>query len=343
MNLGIIARSDNTGLGNQTRELTYMLNPTKVMLINSHSFNKNKQYPERYNNYNIYPVRGFPKAGDISAFLKGLDVVLTCETFYNNQFVDIARKMGVKTVLQYNYEFLDMVINPRISVPDILLGPSMWYFDHMQELFSDKSKVIYLPPPIDHTKFDEVRKINMSKDHFRILHVGGKAASEDRNGTHSVIEMLRYSKTDYELVIKTQTPLNLNVRDSRVKIDHSDDPVRENLYKGFDLMILPRRYAGLCLPMNEALMSGLPVFMTDISPNNYVLPKEWLVKSEKTGTLRTRMMLDVYSADPKHLGKMVDKFINQRSRYKEKEHAFEVAINNFSVAKLKDKYIDILK
>jgi len=343
MKLGIIARSDNTGLGNQTRELVYMLNPDKVMLINSQSFNKNKQHPEWYDKYNLHPIRGFPRNNDISAFLRGLDVVLTCETFYNNHFIDVARKMKVKTVLQYNYEFLDMVINPRLAIPDVFLGPSTWYLDHMQELFSNRAKVIHLPPPINHENFDEVRKENMSKAHMRLLHVGGKAASEDRNGTHSVIEMLKYSRTDYELVIKTQTPLDIRIKDSRIKIEHSDEPVRENLYKGFDAMVLPRRYAGLCLPMNEALMSGLPVFMTDISPNNYVLPKDWLAKSEKTGQLRTRMMLDVYSADPKHLAKIIDNYMNQRSRYKEKEHAFEIAMNNFSTEKLKDKYLDILK
>ena len=43
MRLGIIARSDNTGLGNQTKELVDMLKPDKVMLINSQPFNKNKQ------------------------------------------------------------------------------------------------------------------------------------------------------------------------------------------------------------------------------------------------------------------------------------------------------------
>ena len=41
MRLGIIARSDNTGLGNQTRELVNMLNPDKIMLINSRFFNQN--------------------------------------------------------------------------------------------------------------------------------------------------------------------------------------------------------------------------------------------------------------------------------------------------------------
>lgn len=343
MKLGIIARSDNTGLGNQTRELVYMLNPDKIMLINSQPFNKNKQHFEWYNKYNVNTIRGFPRNDDISAFLRGLDVVLTCETFYNNSFIDIARKMKVKTVLQYNYEFLDMVINPRLAIPDVFLGPSTWYLDHMQELFSDRAKVIHLPPPINHENFDEVRKENMSKAHMRLLHVGGKAASEDRNGTYSIIEMLRYSRTDYELVIKTQTPLDIRIKDSRIKIEHNDEPIRENLYKGFDAMVLPRRYAGLCLPMNEALMSGLPVFMTDISPNNYVLPKNWLAKSEKTGQLRTRMMLDVYSADPKHLAKIIDNYMNQRNKLKYKEEAYEIAMNSFSSVNLKDRYIDILK
>ena len=43
MKLGIIARSDNTGLGNQTRDLVTMLNPDSIMLVNSLNFNKNKQ------------------------------------------------------------------------------------------------------------------------------------------------------------------------------------------------------------------------------------------------------------------------------------------------------------
>ena len=46
MRLGIIARSDNTGLGNQTRELVDMLKPDKILLINSSFFNQNRQHPE---------------------------------------------------------------------------------------------------------------------------------------------------------------------------------------------------------------------------------------------------------------------------------------------------------
>ncbi len=46
MRLGIIVRCDNTGLGNQTRELVKILKPRKVLIIDSTKFNKNKQHFE---------------------------------------------------------------------------------------------------------------------------------------------------------------------------------------------------------------------------------------------------------------------------------------------------------
>ena len=343
MRLGIIARSDNSGLGNQTRELVNMLNPTKIMLINSISFNKNKQHPEWYNGYDIQPVRGFPRNGDITSFLRGLDVVLTCETFYSNQFIDLARRVGVKTVLQYNYEYLDHLNRSDFALPDVFLGPSLWNFDHMTELFGSKTNVTYLPPPTDHTLFNKVRENNFSKNHNRILHIGGKAASEDRNGTNSVVDMLKYAEEDFQVVIRTQTPLDIKCDDPRLVIHNTDSESREDMYDGFDAMILPRRYAGLCLPMNEALMSGLPVFMTDISPNNTILPQEWLAKSNKIGILKTRAVLDVHNADPKNLARIVDDYMKQKSKIEEKKQAFEIAMNNFAAENLKQKYLDILE
>jgi glycosyltransferase involved in cell wall biosynthesis len=343
MKLGIIARSDNTGLGNQTRELINMLNPTKIMLIDSTPFNKNKQHPEWYNGYNIHPVRGFPKSNDITEFIRGLDVVMTCETFYNHQFIDLAKRAGVKTVLQYNYEFLDHLNNKDLALPDVFLAPTLWNFEHMTELFGGRTNVSYLPPPTDHTLFDGVRENNYSKHHNRILHIGGKAASEDRNGTNSVVEMLKYSQEDFQVVIRTQTPLSIQCDNPRLIIDNNNSESREAMYDGFDAMVLPRRYAGLCLPMNEALMSGLPVFMTDISPNNKILPQEWLAQSHRISALRTRAILDVYSADPRNLARIVDEYMKQKNTVAEKEKAFNIGINNFSVEDLKQKYLDILE
>jgi hypothetical protein len=75
-----------------------------------------------------------------------------------------------------------------------------------------------LPPPTDHLYLMK-QKNKFIKDHKRILHIAGKKAAKDRNGTESILEMIKYSKEDYELVIKSQTPLNLICKDSRVKIE----------------------------------------------------------------------------------------------------------------------------
>ena len=107
-------------------------------------------------------------------------------------------------------------------------------------------------------------------------------------------------------------------------------------------MVLPRRYAGLCLPMNEALISGLPVFMTDVSPNNQILPREWLVKSDKIGEFKTKSMVDIYEANHEELAKSIDNYFNNINIYDSKQKAIELGFNNFSVEVLKDKWLNII-
>jgi hypothetical protein len=342
MRLGLIARSDNTGLGNQTRELVNMLNPDKIMLINSRFFNQNKQHPEWYSGYNCQTtIKGFPTTNEIVEFLTDIDVVISCELFYNPKFVDLAKKRGIKTILQYNYEFLDYLANPNQTLPDVLVAPSLWNFEDVFDKFGDKTSVVHLPPPTDINLFSQAREINKSKTHKRLLHIAGKAAVKDRNGTNTVIEMLNYSSGDYELVIKTQSQLDIKCNDPRLTIDASSPDSHQSLYEGFDAMILPRRYAGLCLPMNEALISALPVFMTNISPNNKVLPNDWLFNSTKIDQLQTRTMLDVYDGDAKMLGKLVDDYYGLDIPNL-KDKAFNIGNDNFSIQSLKEKYISLI-
>ena len=343
MRLGIIARCDNTGLGNQTRELVKMLNPHKILLIDSYSFNNNKQYPHWYDGYDVIKtIKGMPRMKEVLAFLDEVDVVISCETFYHLDFVDIARKRNIKTILQYNYELFGNMVNPEWSLPDILLSPSIWNIDIVEKKFGSKCKVYHLPPPTDTSLFNVARENNISKTHKRILHIAGKKAAKDRNGTNTVVEMLKHSSADYELVIATQTPLDFITKDSRLKINKDNVRNREDLYNGYDAMVLPRRYAGLCLPMNEALISGLPVFMTDISPNNQILPNDWLIHSNKIGEFKTKSMVDIYEADAIKLGNTIDNYINNDKINKYKNIAIEIGFNNFSVENLKDKWLKVI-
>jgi hypothetical protein len=343
MRLGIIARSDNTGLGNQTRNIVNMLKPDKILLIDSRPFNENKQHPEWYAGYPcITTKRGFASKEEIVSFLRDLDVVFTCESFYSNLFLPLAEKRNIKTINQYNYEFLDLVNDDNQRAPSMLISPSVWNLEHVKEVLGDRTQIEYLPPPIDSNDFTVPRDINMLKTHNRILHVAGKFASKDRNGTSSVIDMLQYSTANYELVIKSQTPIETDCKDPRLTIDVSNTESNSDLYSGFDAMILPRRYAGLCLPMNESLMSGLPVFMTDISPNNFILPQEWLVESNKIDKILTRMWLDVYGANPKKLANLIDNYIESNDKENQKRKAYEIALQNFDINMLRDKYLNII-
>ena len=342
MRLGIIARSDNTGLGNQTKELVNMLNPDKILLIDSTSFNKNKQHPEWYEKYSCIRSNGFPSIQQIKMFLGDVDVVLSCETFYDQNFISFANKRNVKTILQYNYELFGHLSNPNLPLPTVLLSPSVWQIESIKKMFGGKTKIEHLPPPTDERLFNKIKENNLSKSHNRILHIAGKKAAKDRNGTETVIDMLKYSKADYELVIKSQSEIETNIKDSRLKIEVGNPDNREDMYDGFDAMVLPRRYAGLCLPMNEALLSALPVFMTDISPNNFILPAEWLVRSDSIGTIRTKVRLELFEADPRALAKTIDDYIAIKDKTPYKEKAYSIGINNFSPNVLKDKYLELI-
>jgi hypothetical protein len=343
MRLGIIARSDNTGLGNQTMELVKMLNPDKILLINSQFFNNNKQHPEWYRDYDVIETKkGMPRTNEVLAFLEDIDVVISCETFYHLELVDLAKQKGIKTILQYNYELFGHLTHPEWTLPDVLLAPSIWNLDVIVQKFGSKTQVMHLPPPTDHTLFNQAKEINLSKDHRRILHIAGKKAAKDRNGTESILKMIKYSKEDYELVIKSQTPLNLICKDSRVKIEIGNPDNRQDMYSGFDAMVLPRRYAGLCLPMNEALMSALPVFMTNISPNNAILPGKWLAESGQIDSFRTKSMVNVYDAKSDSLAKIIDKYVENNNKTEIKQIAYSIGIDNFSVDNLKNKYLDII-
>jgi hypothetical protein len=252
----------------------------------------------------------------------------------------MARMAGIKTILQYNYEFLGNLQHEDWSLPDVLLAPSTWHIDDIRRLYGTRCEVIHLPPPTDAGLFKDVRKIN-TQDHKRILHVAGKAAVKDRNGTETVIKMLEYSKEDYKLVIKTQTPLEIKSTDERIIIETDNVINKQDLYSGYDAMVLPRRYAGLCLPMNEALMSGLPVFMPRVSPNTTVLPDEWTLEAERIDRFKAKATVDVWSVNPKSLAKLIDNYIvSDKEAMKRK--AFDLGFEHFSRESLKEKYNSLI-
>lgn len=352
MRIGLIARMDKSGLGVQTAQIAEMLQPSKIMIIDSTSFRGSKQHPEWYNSFeNKFIVKGFPQTKDFNKLLEDVDIVITCEIPYGYELFDLARKKGVKTILQPNWEFFDYLRNQNLPQPDELWLPSEWHQDEYKH-FLRNVKVKFLPPPTYYNI--PTRIINIGRWHnyeevpeqkLKILHIVGNKAIHDRNGTDSVIEAAQYTKSNnFELTIKSQNKDIKIVNDPRIKYDFDSPDSPFDLYEGFDLMIMPRRYGGLCLPVNEALAHGIPVIMTDISPNDMWLPDEWLVKSYKIGEFMTRSMIDIYEVDLYSLVDKIDEFCNidDKQLMSHKEKAIEIYKQRFDPFYLKTRWEDAL-
>lgn len=323
MRIGLIARMDKSGLGQgQTKRIARLLKPDRIMLIDSTPFNGATQYPEWYKGTQTDLIYGFPDTDEIIHFLSGIDVVITCETFYNRQFTILAKQLKVKTILIANPEFFDWFKpdwDGRVTLPDKVIVPSEWMMDKMKRFNAE-----YLPTPIFEDEFEKARDINLKRTGKpRYLFLNGKTAAHDRAGLESLYEALQLARGDFEVVVKAQGEVKKHP-DPRLTYDFSNPDEQWELYAGFDAMIHPRRYGGQSLPATEALQSGLPVIMTDIDPNNKVLPENLLIPAEKTGEFMARTMIDIYSADPDYLANKLDTFKNYRLTIA-KEKAIEIA------------------
>lgn len=302
MRIGLIARMDNTGLGVQSQEF-YNHIPCKVLAIDSSALGNSpvlKCYPERFPGATIYRMqRGVHIPENvIQAFIKDIDLLFCMETPYNYRFFSACRERRKKTVLQFNYEFLEYP-NDNLPVPDLFAAPSKWNYDLVP-----RNKV-FLPVPVNVSRF------NPARSERTFIHVAGRPAIHDRNGTQTLLKALQHVTENCKVIIRT--PQFLNARSPRKNVTLViDNNCRSNYWEGYTggVLIMPRKYGGLCLPINEALGAEMPVIAPDIAPNNLWLPKDWLTKAEKSIRLQARKPIDVYEPDARALAAKIDEFCN---------------------------------
>lgn len=295
MRLGLIARADSRGLGIQTRAVHDHLHPAKTMVIDCTSA---KPLPIRHDWYpNATWIKGTPRASDFAAWLPGLDVVYTAETPYSHSLFEVAQKMGVRTVLHVNPEFLDHIRKPYLPKPSLFACPTHWLWNRIPE-----PKAL-LPVPVATERFTP----HTAEKATRFLHVVGRPAIHDRAGTADLLLALESVTSEIAVTITCQEPgyvnqlmsvnnihlpdnITLTVADGDVE-DHAD------LYTGHHVLISPRRFGGLSLPMQEACAAGMPVIATEVSPNTDWLPADWLVRASYAGEFMAHTSVDLYTVD----------------------------------------------
>ena len=317
MRLGLVARCDNSGLGIQTWEYFRHLDPAKTLVIDVGHLAARPRHCNKQSHRDRYPDATFNRGWTLTdqtvrAFLDGLDVVLGAETFYTPNMYRIAREMGVKTVLAPNWEFLD----PQAE-PDLWLAPSLWHYDDIPEPKQ------HLPVPLATDRFP-LRELPDVATH--ILHIVGRPAVHDRNGTHDLLAALQYVDAPITVTIKCQAPdyvrgllnqfgiavpphITLNIDTT------SPENYWDNYRGDFDLAVMPRRYGGLCLPVNEAIAAGLPVLMPGIDPNNTWLPPEWLLPASPQGSFAAKQTIIYYSIDHWALAERINQYATDPDAY----------------------------
>lgn len=309
LKIGLIARMDRTGLGYQTKALFDLLQPVKTLVVNSTPFKEGyEQIPEWYqtdgiNRFVAYTM-GMNDDMAFNWFAYDLDVIITCEVPYHDKLYELARARGIKVVLQPNAELNPHFRQKDLDKPDYFFLPSTYYEEETRSL---GVPTVVCPPPISLKPAHN--PINKEVGHVKVLHIAGKRALADRNGTLLVEDALK-DMEGVELVIRDQAKEDLRNQ--------------EDMYRGgFHFVMMPRRYGGLCLPMLESLSQGLPVVMPNISPNDGILPPEWLMKVGGHNRIMTKRAINAYQTERAAIRDAVIRFraMDQRQYDFEREHA----------------------
>lgn len=310
MRIALLAYATDTGLGHQTQEFYRNMKPAKTLIADLSGFNNMPLYLDRfdYPSENVKAVKGFPDCNAMDWLSNDVDVVFVCETPLNYCLMEKGKAKNVPVVLQYNYEFLDYLQRNDIEAPAVFAAPAPWHKADVEKL--GLAPVIDLPVPVN---TDNIKPRTIEKCRT-FVHIAGKEAAHDRNGTFSFLEAAIKTGKRYKYRLYVQNASEgLKTRLARISRDIDvemieNTPNYTDIYQSGDVLVMPRKYGGLCLPMQEALAAGMPVIMTDVSPNDQRLPKQWLVKADRKGDFMARTKIDIYEADINHLAYKMAQF-----------------------------------
>lgn len=267
MKLGFFgARANNAGLGSQSWEFWRHVCPEATALIDYSHIDGKESFPERFaGDPGVTHFHGPPTNQEIEGWLdlEQPDAVVCMETPYNFHLYTACRSRKITTFNQYNFEFLRYFQSPELPLPDVLMAPTTWCLDRVQAYLGRRCWVRHLPVPTATDRFPDLTTTRVR----RFLYVSGYQLHADRNGTEALLRAIPLvGNQDVRFTIFSQHHLP-GIADERVTVINSNLLHYWDLYRHGDCLLLPRRYGGLCLPMQEGFAAGRPVVMPETPPN----------------------------------------------------------------------------
>lgn len=300
--IGLVARADNRGLGVMTHEFYRHMQPERTLVIAAGKFTPYEEHFDRYPDGRVAQWDGTTLAPeDVDWLLEGCDVLYTAETPYDYSLLETARRRGVATVVHGMWEFLRWSVDDSLPRPDLFLAPSTWCLDQW-------------PPPTEHLPVPVATDRFAGRERTEVgqfLHIAGHRAFSDRNGTAAVLSALKHVRRPAPLVLRSQSRLAVpaRVRGVKITVGHGDTTDYWRLYDQGDVLVAPRRYGGLSLPMNEAMAAGMAVVSTNIAPQKEFLHPAGLVAGPRRRLKAAAQTVEAIDADPRKLGAKLDELV----------------------------------
>lgn len=265
MRIGALVRITDRGLGVQMRAFAQNIDCSVLVIRNPDDARLGlAEHPEWFPGApTVSFLNGELQPVDlVRDFIRSVDVIFSAETMYDWPICGWARQVGVATVVQANPEFYKHGQHPY-EHPTQWVVPTAWLGKKIPG-----ATVLPVPSP------EFVDRRAPRDGPLRAVHVVGHQAAGDRNGTLPLAYGLQFVTEPVRLTVTCQ--------DQRRPLIHTTGKVQvrqvgqvenaQDLYAGQELLVLPRRYGGLCLPALEAMASGLAVAMTWASPQHRTWP-----------------------------------------------------------------------
>lgn len=214
-------------------------------------------------------------------------MILTFETWYDPAIPELAKAKGVSTVIMVNPELWRDHETEHASAVWV---PSTWRIDQIPN-------AEWVPFPVALDRFTQPTG-------EAYLHLGGHKAKADRNGMETAIRAARHA--GIPMTVTTQDRLRFDGRG--IVLGPAKDDYWE-MYDGFGVLVMPRKYGGLSLGVQEAMAAGLAVIMPDCSPNS-----DWpvsLVRCQRAQKLRMPGgIIDIYETSREALAEEMQRMLN---------------------------------
>jgi glycosyltransferase involved in cell wall biosynthesis len=256
MTLGVVVRDDHGGLGNLTSEVFTQMRPEITLVVQSRPCRGEPRpalFEEPWTKTFYTPN---PVTTDTWEMMAGMaDIWWSAETWYCDDAEQILEKAQCKSILY--------------AMPELFAGSDATEVWNPTEYLTERTRLSDVVPwPCSPPEKWELRtKIS------RILHISSGAVG-DRNGTATFLAALQKVRTPVEVFLH-QPDKEVRVPQRRlaslpanIRVKQTSDylPSMKSLYQWADMVVLPRKYAGLCLPAFEAFGYGCLVMMPDVDP-----------------------------------------------------------------------------